>query len=191
MSRIVIGIAGPIGAGKTAASEHFRDSHGARLYSPGKYFKFWMKERGIKPTREASNAVVEEYRVHYGAAHLARLLIHDARHDKSNMIVFDGIRWINTHLYLLKNVTGYRLLFVSAPMYMRYQRLRERSTYKDLLMTRERFLAQELMSGEREAPRLEHWTPHFINNLGSKSSFRLEIDAILAQWLFDTRTASE
>lgn len=187
MSRIVIGIAGPIGAGKTIAARRILDQHSARLYTPGRYFKNWMKQLGIQPTREASNALTDEFRARYGAAYLGQLLVHEARHDTSDLIVFDGIRWVGTHLYLLKYVVGYRLLFVSAPMYKRYLRLRLRSTYKDLSLDKNRFLAQELMSGERETPRLAYWTRYQIKNIGSMESFYIELDAIMAQWLHDTQ----
>jgi len=133
---MIIGVSGPIGAGKTTICEILK-ARGFRYISLSDVLREECIKRGLNLERKNLRRVGDELRKRYGKAALA--IIAWKRIEKNGNWVIDSIRVPEEAEYFKKK--GAFILGVYAPAKIRYERIRARG--RDLYKSFEEFRRED------------------------------------------------
>lgn len=92
MNRVVVGVGGGIGAGKTAVVRALAEHLRAVTASFGDFVRGQAAARAIEPTRDNLQALGAQLKNHHGDWEFARMVLGDAPIDAT--VVVDGIRHV-------------------------------------------------------------------------------------------------
>ncbi len=127
--RIVLGITGRIGAGKTSAGNYLAETHGFGYIRYSQVLSDWM----AKDPKSKTRLQVVGWEVMAGGMQeeLNRRLI--ARIESDDDYAIDGLRH-PTDFESLRSafVSTFFLIYIDCPLELRWQRLRNRPHYRDL-----------------------------------------------------------
>lgn len=180
MARLIIGVAGEIGAGKDTVTAYITEKHGAKYYRYSIILKDILRRLHLPYDRVSLANLAEALRAYFGENILSRTLIADAEADlDAEIVVFDGIRKIG-ELEFLKTLPNFRFLFVHADMPVRYQRLRKRGEKTDdLSKTMEQFMKDHEHAADNVIPRLREHAHRIIDNNGTLEDMYRQIDTAI------------
>ncbi len=138
---MIIGLTGTYAAGKGTVAEYLIGK-GFQYYSLSDELRLLLREKGIMPTRDNLIKAGNELRRKYGPGFLAELVLKRVKGAPSiASAVVDSIR--NTgEISALRELKGFYLVAVDAPVDIRYERARKRGTERDPKSFSE-FLVQE------------------------------------------------
>ncbi len=120
---MIVGVAGPYAAGKSAVVEHLR-ARGYEAHSLSDVIRDVLRERGVEETRERMIQAGRALRAEAGPAALAERLATQFRED--GHYVIDSIRHPAEVEALRARSPRFVLLWVDAPLPLRFERLRAR-----------------------------------------------------------------
>lgn len=120
---MIVGVAGPYAAGKSEVVEFLR-GRGYEAHSLSDVIRRVLAERGESETRERMITTGRALRAEHGPAVLAERLV--ARFREDTRYVIDSIRHPAEVEALRAQSARFTLLWVDAPMSLRFDRLRER-----------------------------------------------------------------
>lgn len=172
----VIGIIGPVGAGKDTAGDYIAERLGIPSYQISSPLKAILAERGLKLTRENLVALGTEIASQKGEAYLAEYIIDRAPES----LIITGIRQLGQITYLRAH-TDLTLIAIDASPQIRYDRVKNSHTVieaEDLDM----FINHELQ--ENSAPNVQRLfecmalADHRITNEGSIEDLHTSLDRI-------------
>jgi dCMP deaminase len=151
---MIIAIAGTNGAGKDEAA-HFFAGKGFSHFSLSDELREFARARGEEPTREALQLLGNELRTVYGESYLTNRVLERAAAVGAANIVITSLRNLG-ELEPVKNTDGFKLLFIDAPVELRYERAKSRGREGEG-MSFEEFVELELreMHGGEGAQNLE------------------------------------
>ncbi len=122
----VVGLAGPIGSGKTSLAEFLRDKHGFGYVRYSQVLEDMLRAKGKPVTRETLQAFGEEIFRTIGGRGLTELVIQ--RIPSSRPAVVDGIRHLDDSDTLRKVFDGhFTLIYLDSSADDRFRRLQARS----------------------------------------------------------------
>ncbi len=185
-ARLILGTAGPIGSGKSAVSRWLEGSpYGFRIISLSATLRKILDALGKEPVREnfviVANALRDafpERGAYLAESALAAVHAHE-RSDPGGLYVIEGIRWPETHARL-RALSNYRLLHVTAPQPLRYERVRNRGEKEgEAGMSWERFRQEEQMASEIELASFLSDADFRIENDGSENDLYAAVDNYL------------
>ncbi len=138
---MMLGLTGTFAAGKGTVAEYFIGK-GFQYYSLSDELRLLLREKGIMPTRDNLIEAGNELRRKYGNSFLANLVIKRLRGGpRGTDVIIDSIR--NTgEIAALKELKGFFLVSVDAPVDIRYGRAMKRASVRDPKSFSE-FLVQE------------------------------------------------
>ncbi len=149
---MIIAIAGTNGAGKDEAALFFI-SKGFVHYSLSDELREFARARGDEPTREALQRLGNELRASYGESYLTNRVLERAAGAAN--IVITSVRNPG-ELEPVKNTDGFKLLFIDAPVEMRYHRALSRGrTGEGMTLAEFKALEEREMNGGVGAQNLE------------------------------------
>ena len=127
MKKTIIGITGPLGSGKTTASELLRKK-GFKSHSFSGYIKKVAQDQGL-PTdnREILQNLGDELRKKNGTSFLAKKLFAEIKKSHDKLVIVDGIRNIGELVYIRKY--GGIVIGVNSKLENRFERLSKRGGY--------------------------------------------------------------
>lgn len=132
--KTIIALVGLPGAGKTDASEFFKEK-GFPIIHFGKIINDFINKKGLEHTEQVHKKTREELREKLGKEALAILNLEtiEAAFKESQMIVIDGMRSWEEYLYLKKNLKNTRIFIVNvyADKKVRYHRAAHRVDRKN------------------------------------------------------------
>lgn len=115
----------------------------------------------------------------YGADILERAAIHKAETLEIEYLLLDGVRR-PSDIEHLKDLGGFILIYIDAPVELRYERVRSRAQNSgDDQKSYEEFLRDEQQESEQHIPLLQNIADHIIINSGSKEELHNSLDAII------------
>ncbi|MFP4232744.1 MAG: AAA family ATPase [Candidatus Aenigmatarchaeota archaeon] len=125
---LVLGLTGPIGAGKDAVSDYLEKEHGFETFSCGDVIRKIAEEEGLEPTRENLQMLGKEYRKKEGKGFLGKKAAEIAENKGSDKLAVNGIR-NPEEVEELKKKLGktFNLIHVKASEETRFRRLKERA----------------------------------------------------------------
>jgi dephospho-CoA kinase len=198
MKSRLIGVAGTLGAGKDTAASIFTDNYGYIHLSTGDAIRSEAMSRFGRVDRDTLHQVANSLRVAQGAGVLCLKAIET--YDSSvislkegNGLVVSGIRAI-AEAQVIKNRGGL-LLFVDAPIEMRYARLLARNREGEITTSLEAFQAFEARELETASDtgqdingvrKLSHLV---LYNDGDRMQFTGQLEQILYDFLPPARSA--
>jgi dephospho-CoA kinase len=176
MTRI-IGLIGKIASGKTIVADYLVNKKG------GSYYRFSDVLRDIlirihKPiTRENLQDLGLAIRKVFGDGILAQAVRKDISSDKAELIVVDGIRYLD-EFDMVKSLGG-TIIFITAPETARYERVIMRATRGEAKISLDEFKKSEEKETELLVDKLGAKADHIVENTGTIEELKNAIDAIL------------
>lgn len=134
---MIIGVTGYLASGKDTVAEYLIKK-GYNHYSCSDELRAILKQRNLESNRENQVKLGNELREQYGPGYLAQIILDKAQ----SPAVITSIRTPGEVETLKKN-KDFFLIFVDAPIEMRYQRVIARKREGDEKLSFEQFQAQE------------------------------------------------
>jgi dephospho-CoA kinase len=129
-NQIIIGLVGEIAAGKGTAAKYLKEKYGAPVYKFSTAMRDIAARLYLEETRRNLQDVSAVLRKNFGEDLFARVINEDVKKDQSKIIVVDGIRRLADIKYL-KELKNFKLVYITAPMEIRYQRIIARGENSD------------------------------------------------------------
>lgn len=175
----VIGIAGSFASGKDTIAHHLVDSFGYTHISTGDLVReVAARERG-SVERPVLHEVGDIYRHQHGAGYFVQQAL-----EKSRPLVVTGIRSLGEAKEIKK--AGGTLLYIDAPVELRYERMRARLRDDEATISLEEFKAREaseMHSGTSEADfnlsEIKKMADIVVDNTETAEKFAATVDSEL------------
>lgn len=175
----VIGLVGPIRAGKTTTAKYLVDRYGFTLASNSEILKRILTGMGIVPTRTNLSSLGDAIFEVLGNDVIAKQRLENLH---LGPIVVDGIRY-NDELERYSQHPDFKLLGLTADPELRFARtLRNSEELKDLGISQEEFSRLSLSRSELNVPELLSRADALVTNVGSIELLHANIDKILEAW---------
>lgn len=136
MSRLIVGIIGPIGSGKSTASEFLVNKGFVHLRFSAEIEKE-IKKRGLTFERKTYQDLGNEWRAKKADFISQRILKTIAKLQKDSKVVIEGCR-NSGEIYPFKKLKNFYLIGLNAPVKVRFERVnklsRDPKTWKEFLV---------------------------------------------------------
>lgn len=179
MAKLIIGITGLIASGKGTTAKYITQQYGASSHRFSTMLRDTLDRYYLPHTRENMVIVSEIMREYFGQDILAKVLAEDAKNDRNDIIVIEGIRRMADidHLQKLPNFILTRII---AEPEVRYARLIKRGeNADDAQKTYEQFIRDHELPTEITVPDImNHATEILDNNLDLKE-LEMQIDSLI------------
>lgn len=179
MPKIIIGISGQIASGKDTVSRYLEEKYGAVRYGSSSIFRSALRNLFLPETRENLQKISFALRQTFGDDLVARVLHKDIEEREDDLVVVDGVRRLSDIL-LLKQNPNFFLLFVGAPIELRYERIVKRSqNADDQTKTLEEFRQDHEREAEVSIKALQSQAKGIVENDGDRARLFDQVDAFM------------
>ncbi len=177
--KVIIGIAGEIGAGKGTVTSYLMQHYHAQNLRYSAILQDILRRLDLVYNRENLATLAEALRGAFGGDILSRALLGDIARADARIVVVDGIRK-RAELEVLRRHEGFVCFFVDADLRTRYERIHTRDEKADdATKTYEQFVADHERAADREIPQLKPLADVVIDNSGTQEATFAQIDAAL------------
>jgi dephospho-CoA kinase len=181
---MIVGVAGPYAAGKGEVVG-FLEDRGYQAHSLSDVIREVLSERGLSETRERMIETGRALRQAHGTAVLAERLV--ARFRPSQDYVIDSIRHPAEVEALRAQAESFTLVWVDAPLRLRFERLRSRGRPGDPRDTgelasfeaRERGGSDELGGAGQQLEAVEALADHRLSNDGDLGALHRQLQHLM------------
>jgi dephospho-CoA kinase len=164
--KIIIGLVGEAASGKGTVAAYLNDKYGASTHTFSKAMKECVGRLHLPLSRDNIAKFSTLTRQAYGEDLYARVVAKDCAGDEHAMMVVDGIR-LGADMVALKELAGFHLIYVTAPVEVRWQRARNRGEKAgEAEMTLEKFKEEENLPTEREIRQIGSSAEFIVDNAG-------------------------
>lgn len=177
--KIILGLTGPICAGKGTIVKYLAEKHNATSYRFSTMLRDLLKRLYLPDARENTQFMSTAIRQFFGEDIMAKVIAEDVKNDKNNIIVVDGVRRIPDIKYL-KEIPGFKLIRITADPEARYKRLIDRKENPgDENKTYEEFLGDHEKEADAQVPVVMAQADLEINNNGNLEDLYKQVDQII------------
>jgi dephospho-CoA kinase len=176
--KLVIGLTGNIGAGKTVVSDHLHKKYGADQVRFSRILMDVLDRLYLPKDRKNLQTLGVVVRDSFGGDVIVNAFKKDLEKSTSQVVVVDGIRYMN-EVEMLRSFPNSVLVFMDAPARMRYERVVKRGEKGEENISFEEFLKAEKRGTEKGLPEIKIVADHVIENDGSVKHLRRKIDDIV------------
>lgn len=127
----VIGITGTNASGKDTVAEYLVEKYGFKNYSLSDEIRFELTKKGLEHTRDNMIRVGNEIRENFDANELAIRAVKRIKEGGFEDVTITSIRNPAEIEEIKKNFSNFKLIFVDAPIELRYERSRPRGRVGD------------------------------------------------------------
>ncbi len=172
----VIGIVGPIGAGKDSAADYIAEKYGYTIFSFRDIIKDLMDKAGIEATREKMQAFSREQRDKYGEEIFSKAILAKIIETKCEKAIVKELRTAGD-IKIIKShfKNDMKIIKVVATKEVRFERMRSRSRTGDPI-TLEEFEHQEQREEELGYTKALNFCDYVVFNSGSWEDLRKRLD---------------
>lgn len=175
----IIGLVGPIRAGKTTITKYLVERYGYISASNSDVLRLILSGMGIAPTRSNLGALGDSIFKVLGNDVIAKFRLDNLHLGR---IVVDGIRYPE-ELKRYSEVSSFKLLAVSAEPDVRFHRtVQESKEFKDINISRGSFDNLVRSRSELDVPGLMLRADRVIYNDGGLESLKQKVDQTLKDW---------
>lgn len=177
--RYILGLVGEKSGGKSTVGAYLR-SKGARVIRFSDFLADILVRLHLDPQdRENLGALGEALRAAFPAGTIARAVALDAQSGKGTLAVVDGIRKPGELAYL-RRLPNFRLLYVTAPPRLRYERAHKRNQRRDDRVSFWKFQSIErTLASEVDIPNVGRRADFRIDNVGTEAELSTKVDVVL------------
>jgi dephospho-CoA kinase len=180
--KLVIGLTGAIGSGKTAVSDHLRSRYGAKQLRFSQILMDVLDRLYLPKDRKNLQTLGIILRESFGDDVIVNAFRKDLEGCGADVIVVDGIRYMN-EVELLKTFGNNVLFYIDAPAEIRYRRTVARAEKGEAGASFKDFLKAESRETEKQLPDVKKAADHVIENTGSVKELFSKIDAAIDERL--------
>lgn len=178
MKNILIGVTGYLASGKDTVAEYLVKK-GYKHYSLSDELRGILKAKKILINRDNLRNVANNLRKKIGSDFLAQKLLKKVKKPA----VISSIRSVS-EVDALRKKGNFKLIFVAAPIKLRFERLKKRARENDEKLTFKKFLQQEkneksAKSNEQQLDQVVKMADYKIINNGSIDDLFIKIELII------------
>lgn len=179
MSKLVIGIAGEIGSGKTTVGEYIKKKYNGTALKFSGPLRDILNRLGLEETRVNMQSLSTVLRETFGQQLLSSVLLSDVKKSDSKIIFIDGIRRFED-VASFKDLPEFLLIFIDTPTKIRFERITERrENPDDTAKTFSEFKKDAKAETELMIHELKDVAQQVIENSGPKSDLYSHVDTII------------
>lgn len=159
MVKLIIGIAGENGAGKTTWAEFLKEAAARKKVSverisSGDILAESLKSLGIEPTRENLQKHAVDIDKTFGHGVLSEAVRQRVAESKADIAVFDGMRW-ESDVEMIKQFENHTIIYITADAQIRWKRAKARNKKPgEDKISFARFLEEDSAPTETYIPRI-------------------------------------
>ena len=180
--KVTIGIVGPIRAGKETVGNILAQQLGEKGFSVV-YHRFSDVLRETEGAwhlpvgRDTQQKIVLAMRQYFGNEALSNVLEKRVLSAKEDVVILDGLRWIDSDYPLLRRLPNNYLIYIDAPAEIRWQRTLSNNTQKpdEISATFEYFIERDNMPNEKDIHLFKNKSDFVIHNSSN------ELDGLISQ----------
>ncbi|TQV81037.1 AAA family ATPase [Exilibacterium tricleocarpae] len=182
---LIIGITGPIRAGKSTASKYLSEKYGYNFAPNARVLKSILEALGLPARRDLLAATGDAIFADLGRdiiarARVAQVQAHEPLGDLRYVI--DGIRYIE-EIEVYKTLNNFKLIAISASDDIRYIRAKENiDTIKDGELSASQFQNLNNRQSERYVEILMNCADHRFENVGTEIELKYAIDSFMSSF---------
>jgi dephospho-CoA kinase len=181
MSKIIIGLVGPIASGKDVSKKYIEEHYGASSYKFSTVLRDILNRLYLPINREHMQNLSLDLRNRFGSDILAKVITADAKNDKGEVVIIDGVRRMDDIVHL-SNLPEFKLISIEADINIRYERMKLRNENEgDAAKTFAEFENDCQKEAEQEIPVVVSHAAYRLDNNGSLEELHAQIDKIIAE----------
>ena len=182
MSKLILGIASEIGAGKTTVSEYIKNKHNGKAFKFSEPLRDILRRLYLEETRANMQNLSTALRETFGQQLLSPVLLSDVKKSDSRIILIDGIRRLEDTEFF-KNLPEFLLIYIEAPEKLRFERVVGRGENAgDSTKTFEQFQKDSKAETELMIHKLKDVASEVIDNSGTPEELYARIDTIIGNF---------
>ncbi len=178
--KLVIGLVGKNGSGKTTVSKRIQDNYGGKEHRFSQILMDILDRLYLPHERTHLQNLGKSLRAELGPDVIVNAFKKDLEKDQSDVLIVDGIRYEN-EVALLKSFENSCLIFVTAPLEIRYERCVTRGEKGEEKMTYEKFLENEEAETEKRIEMIGKGADYVIDNSGTLDELCKKVDGIMGE----------
>ncbi len=176
MKKIIIGLTGEMSSGKSTVAKYLIEEHKASSHRFSDVLRNVLDVIYIEKSRANLQKLSTNLRDLFGQDLLAKTITCEVEKDTHEVIVVDGVRREEDVKYL-KEIPGFKLMYIKVSLEARYKRLLEREENSDDKgKTFEEFKKEQNQEAEEEIKGLEKKADIVIENEGTLDELKAKID---------------
>jgi len=180
MTQRIIGIAGEIASGKSTVAEYLIGEMDAVSYKFSSPLRDVAQRLYLNETRDTLSTLSTVLRAAFGEDLLSKITAMDVEDSGADFVVIDGVRR-ETDIAYLKEIPGFQLWYITAPLELRYERITgRRENADDATKTFEDFKEDNARESEQQISALQQVADVVIENLGDVSVLQAEVRAAIS-----------
>jgi dephospho-CoA kinase len=180
--KLVIGLTGNIGAGKTVVSDHLHKKYKADQVRFSQILMDVLDRLYLPKDRKNLQTLGVVVRDSFGQDVIVNAFKKDLERSTSQVVVVDGIRYMN-EVEMLRSFPSNVLVFMDAPPKLRHERVVLRGEKGEEKNSFEEFLKAEQRGTEKGLPEIKKVADYVIENDGSVEHLLKRIDEIIKKRL--------
>jgi len=177
--KIILGLVGEIASGKGTVAKYLENKYTASIHRFSTPLRDILNRIYLDIDRKNMQTLSTTLREAFGQDLLAKIIGRDADKDPNPIIVIDGIRRFADIKYL-KDLPEFNLVYVTAKIEIRYERLIKRGENEDdNNKTFEQFLEDHKAEPELEIPKIGKSAKLVIDNSKDMENLYTRLDEIV------------
>lgn len=180
--KLILGFAGEMASGKGTCADYLKKTYGAETFRFSTALFDIAHRVHLKDDRDTLQKISTFLRKEFGEDTLAKVMFEDARNATGDLIIIDGVRRLEDIKYL-RELPEFRLVYLSAPMKTRYERMIKRGEKADdATKTYEEFVEDHKRESELEITKLEAFAAEVIDNSVTIPELQTQLGAIIKKY---------
>lgn len=180
MEKVIIGLIGSMGSGKSTAMNYLATKYGASKHSFSEMLKEILEYLNLSITRENLIDLILALMERFGEDVLAKPMKEKVLKDKKSLIVVESIRR-PADIKELKKIPNFYLIGITAEEKIRYQRIYNRGQRADDKKTYEEFLKDHKRKTELLVDDLVKGADFKVDNSKDQKSLEESLDKIMSK----------
>ncbi|MDP2103809.1 MAG: AAA family ATPase [Candidatus Gracilibacteria bacterium] len=179
MQKMIIALAGEMGCGKGTVVKHLVSHHDAVMYKFSDSLRDILDRIHRDKSRDNIQKISTALRSAFGDDILSEIILGDIGASDASLIIVDGVRR-DSDIKYLKNLPGFRLVYIDAELTVRYARVIARGeNSNDTTKTLEEFLRESEAETETRIRGLRDIAQVVIENNGTLEAFEEQCENLL------------
>ncbi|MFA7245117.1 MAG: AAA family ATPase [Candidatus Magasanikbacteria bacterium] len=181
-NKIILGFVGDLASGKGTLAKYLQEKYNCNTYRFSNMLRDVLDRIYVEKNRENMQLVSKVLRENFGQDVMSNVIAKDVVGDKNELVVVDGIRR-PTDITYLQNLEGFHLIYITADVKTRWQRMVNRQENPDEKdKTFEQFLLDEQAEADMLIKELGSKAEKTINNDGTIEELYNKIENILESY---------